>query len=116
MRVENFAIFTAKDGRGRNGLYTTSHTGQYKTWTADHELRTGYNTQTSTATSTSTLFKFGNITKKNYWDWPAVSELEAIRGRSQQAQAGNTKQNLRLNSDVNTETTKVGLGLADGEP
>ena len=36
------------------GLYTTSHTGQYKTSTADHELRTGYNTRTSTWTLTST--------------------------------------------------------------
>ena len=34
VRVENFSIFTAKDGRGLR-LYTTSHTGQYKTWTAD---------------------------------------------------------------------------------
>ena len=54
------------------------------------------------------LFKFGTITKKIYWDWPAVSELEAILGRPQQAQAGNAKQNLRLNSDVNTETKKWG--------
>ena len=93
MRDENFAIFTAKDGWGRNGvvqkLQTVLHT--------DFNFNFNFN-----------FILIWKYNKKIYWDWPAVSELEGLRGRPQQAQAGNAKQNLRLNSDVNTETKKLG--------
>ena len=93
------------------GLYTTSHTGQYKTWTVDHELRTGYNTRTSTSTLTS-IWKYN----KKYILGLACSQ----RGRGYSRQA-TTSPGRQCQTESQAEQRreyrdkKVELRLMDGE-